>query len=87
MKAGSVAALAKVPDRGLSQSWSRYFYDAYPNIDGLLCYNAHNDEESIALYERAANALVHERSFALNDPRLRPHILEAANTNNMTITY
>jgi hypothetical protein len=52
-----------------------------------ICYNAHNDEESIALYERAANALVHERSFGLNDPRLRPHILEAANTNNMTITY
>lgn len=54
MKAGSVAALAKVADHSLSQAWSRYFYErqeVYSKIDGIIYYNAHNDEEAIVLYE------------------------------------
>jgi len=53
MKAGSVAALAKVADRSLSQAWSRYFYEQqkiYSEVDGIIYYNAHNDEEAIVLY-------------------------------------
>lgn len=61
MRAGSVAALAKTADRMLSQSWSRYFYEqtiVYGLIEGIRYFNTHNDEEAIALYERARDALI-----------------------------
>ena len=61
MKAGSVAALAKTADRSLSQEWSRYFYeqeDIYASVDGLIYFNAHNDDMAIALYERAIDGLI-----------------------------
>ena len=88
MKAGSVAALAKTADRVLSQQWSRYFYeqtDIYSTVDGILYFNAHNDEEAIALYSRAKNGLACSQSqiINLNDYSLRPEIQEIALTNNM----
>ncbi len=90
MRAGSVAALAKTADRPLSQSWSRYFYEhnaAYPDIDGIIFYNAHNDEDAVALYERCADALVCDPNddMRLDDLRLRPAILEAAIQNNLSV--
>ena len=87
MRVGSVAALAKIADRNLSQAWSCYFYEAYPQIDGILYYNAHNDEQSLALYERAAYALECVQVFSLNDDRLRPHIESAALQNNLIFSY
>jgi RES domain len=87
MRAGSVAALAKVPDHALSQQWSVYFYEtpAYRNIDGLIYYNAHNDEEAILLYERAERALDCPPSniIRLNDSALRPALLKIAQRNNL----
>ena len=56
MRAGTVSAVSKESNRQFSQEWSRYFYDngfIYTNIDGLAFYNAHNDEEAFAFYERA----------------------------------
>lgn len=84
MRAGSVAALAKTADRNLSQAWSRYFYEVYPQIDGILYYNAHNDEQAVALYQRAADALEVVQVFPLNNDGLRPHIQSAALQNNLT---
>lgn len=92
MKAGSVAALAKTTNRSLSQEWSRYFYDEpeiYPKIDGIIYFNAHNDahndDEAIALYERAKNGLTFpsERILRLAHPSLRPAIQKAALDNNL----
>ncbi len=92
MKAGSVAALAKAPDRDLSQSWSRYFYEnqqIYTQVDGLLYFNAHinahNDEEAIALFERAKDGLScpSNQVIRLDHPRLRPAIQQAALDNNL----
>lgn len=88
MRAGTVSALAKVPDRALTQGWSRYFYgDAglYGEIDGLVYANAHNDEEAVLLYERARDALEcpEERVLRLDDPALRPAILEASLDNGL----
>ncbi len=93
MRAGTVAALAKVPDRPITQAWSRFFYertDLYTAVDGLLFYNAHNDEEALTLYERAADALycpdddpAYVRPLA--DPSLLPALLTIANDNNLTI--
>lgn len=88
MKAGTVAALAKTDDRKISQAWSRYFYDEeliYDQIDGIIYFNAHNDEEAIALYERAINALScpPNHIFPLNDLRFRSAIQSAALKNNL----
>jgi RES domain len=65
MRAGSVAALAKVADRHLSQ--------------------AHNDEEAIALYERAQSALIcsDDQILPLAHPSLRPAIQQAALDNHL----
>jgi hypothetical protein len=83
MLAGSVAALAKIADRELSQAWSRYFYETYPHVEGIIYYNAHNDEEAVALYEIAEDALASVDSIAMNDLGLRPHIQQAALRNNL----
>ena len=88
MRAGSVAALAKVADRSLSQAWSRYFYEQaslYGQIDGISFRNAHNDEEAIALYERAQSALFcpDTQIMRLDHPSLRPAIQQAALDNHL----
>ena len=88
MKAGSVAALAKTADRNLSQEWSRYFYeqeDIYPTVDGLIYFNAHNDDIAIALYERAIDGLVcpSNQITRLDHPQLRPAIQQTAIDNNL----
>ena len=88
MRAGSVAALAKVADRHLSQAWSRYFYeqtDLYGQIDGISFLNAHNDEEAFALYERAQSALIcpDDRILPLAHPSLRSAIQQAALDNHL----
>jgi len=89
-RAGSVAALAKIADRSLSQAWSRYFYettDVYGAIDGVVYRNAHNDEAALALYERAADALICPpvQIIRLDDSSLRPHVLDAALRHNLDV--
>jgi hypothetical protein len=88
MRAGSVAALAKVADRNLSQAWSRYFYEQtslYGSIDGISYLNAHNDEEAIALYERSQSALVcpSKQILRLDHLSLRPALQQAALNNHL----
>lgn len=90
MRAGTKAAITKVPDRSLSQAWSRHFYETsevYGEVDGLIYPNAHNDEEAIALYERAHDALdcPPERVMRLGDEALRAAVLEAADDNDLMV--
>ncbi len=90
MCAGTVAAVTKTPDRGISQQWSRYFYDhpqVYGAVDGLLSASAYNDEDVITLYERAVDALYYRPNdvLPLDDPALTPAIEEAALRNNLFI--
>lgn len=93
MRAGTVAALAKVPDRVVTQAWSRFFYertDLYTPVDGIVFYNAHNDEAAVALYERAADALfcpADDPAYVrpLDDPALLPAILTIAEDNNLIV--
>ena len=90
MRAGTKAAIAKVSDRGLSQTWSRHFYEeteVYGAVDGLVYLNAHNDEEAIALYERASDALEcpPNRIARLGDQALRAAVLEAADDNDLVV--
>ena len=87
MRAGSVAALAKVPDPPLSQAWSRWFYERpeYQQPEGLLWSNAHNDEGALALYEGAENALEcpEDHTIPLGEPVLRPLLLQIAEANHL----
>jgi hypothetical protein len=88
MRAGSAATLAKISDRLVSQVWSRYFYEQreiYREIDGIRYYNAHNDEDAIALYEKAQDALTcsDRQCLRLDDPSLRPAIQKAALDNHL----
>jgi RES domain len=90
MRAGTKAAIAKVPDRSLSQAWSRHFYETpevYVDIDGIIYLNAHNDEEAITLYERAYDALEcpPDRVLRLGDEALRMAVLEAADDNDLVV--
>ena len=90
MRAGTQAAIAKASDRGLSRAWSRHLYEnteIYGEVDGLIYLNAHNDEEAIALYERASDALEcpPERVTRLDDQALRTAVLEAADDNNLVV--
>lgn len=90
MRAGTVAAIAKVPDLALTQSWSRFVYgrsDVYTSVDGLIYYNAHNDEEALALYERAEDALECSSHdvLPLHDSALEDDIFAAADRHNLIV--
>ncbi len=92
MRAGTNASIAKVPDRPITQTWSRYFYEhpsIYTEVDGLIYLGAHNDEEVLALCERAGSALESppERTASLSDPELRTAILETAYDSGLIVEY
>ena len=55
--------------------------------EGLLWYNAHNDEDALALYERADNALdcPAERVIRLDEPLLRPALEQIAEANHLVL--
>jgi hypothetical protein len=65
-----------------SQAWSRYFYDhpeLYSMVDGIMYGNAHNGDDALALYERAAQAVLcsAQETIRLDDPALRIALLAA----------
>ncbi|MBS1996153.1 MAG: RES family NAD+ phosphorylase, partial [Cyanobacteria bacterium SZAS LIN-2] len=78
MKAGTVAGVCKDSDHGISQRWSQYFYETecmYGVLDGLLYGNAHNDEQALALYERAKDGLKCLMTTPLKNEQLRSEVL------------
>ena len=90
MANGTVVALSSVPQRDISQSWSRYFYenyDTYTSVDGIIYYNAHNSEQSVALYERATDALKCSPNdvMPLNHRALRTEIRKVAQEHGLIV--
>ncbi len=76
--------------RRLTQAWSRYFYEhpeLYGQIDGLIFNNAHNGEEALALYERAATQMASAQTVvqALDAPALRNKLFVVANRLNLLV--
>lgn len=67
--------------RATARGWSRLFYDAYPDIHGLLyCSSTHSHQPLIALYERGRlalpqNPIVHR---ALSDKMLQHTLITTA---------
>lgn len=91
MKNGTVVGLSAIPDRLLTQEWSRFFYertDLYPPVDGLIYPNAHNGEESLALYERSQDALqcMTQDVMSLNHKLLRAEIRRVAVENGLLVS-
>jgi hypothetical protein len=67
--------------RPRARAWSRAFYEAYPQIQGLHYASCmHENRPSLALYERAAAAIPAHPSFhrALSDQALRLMLRNAA---------
>ncbi|MBW4632407.1 MAG: RES family NAD+ phosphorylase [Iphinoe sp. HA4291-MV1] len=87
------ATLAKIHKRRVTQAWSRYFYEqqtTYPEIQGIIYGNAHNNEDAIAFYERAQDLLncdEEESVWMLREPKLRGYILKAAKQNNLRLAF
>jgi hypothetical protein len=91
MRAGTITAISKCQHQ-FSQKASRIFYDnttIFGLLDGLIYSNAHNDEDSIALYERAEGSLKCPGSnvIAINDARIRPKILSVANKHLLSVEF
>lgn len=83
MKVGCNVATVAAADTKLTQEWSRYFYEVYPEIDGLLYTSAHNGEPSVALYERVRDGLSCNETIALNHPDLLPVLRDIAERNSL----
>jgi hypothetical protein len=67
--------------RPRARAWSRAFYEAYPQIQGLYYASCmHRSSPSIALYERGAGAIPAHPAFhrALSDKALRMMLRNAA---------
>ncbi|HET7035242.1 MAG TPA: hypothetical protein VFI42_06110 [Thermomicrobiaceae bacterium] len=87
MRAGTVTAITAC-DYRLSQRWACYFYentDDFDTIDGISYHNAHNGESALALFERARAALIcaPDDVLRLDDPTLRPLVLDIMRQNNL----
>jgi hypothetical protein len=52
MRVGTAAAISAIRDRKLTQDYSRFCYETFTRIDGLIYASAHNQEDLILLYER-----------------------------------
>jgi hypothetical protein len=79
-RAGASMALSS-GSRPRAQRWSRVFYDAYPNVEGLWYPSSmHGGLPALAFYERAADALPQtpELHRPLVDPALLAMLSRAA---------
>ena len=88
---GSVAALASIPDRAVSQAWARWFYDhpgEFGAVDGVAYYNAHNNDSAYGFFERAEQALECLGHLPLADAALRAPLRRiAAECNTIVEPY
>lgn len=79
-RAGASMALSSGP-RPRAQRWSRTFYEAYPEIQGLYYPSSmHANRPAIALYERAVDSIPPMPIFhrPLIDPALLPVLTRVA---------
>lgn len=80
-RAGASASLSSGP-RAITKEWSRNFYTAYPNMDGLRYRSAMSGGSSLslALYERGRSAMPTAPFFdrALEHTALRSELVRAA---------
>ena len=88
LASGSVAALATVPDRPLSQHWARWFYEnpkVFGKVEGISYPNAHKHDVAYVLFERAEDDLVVTADLPLADPLFRSQIRVIAEQCNLIV--
>ena len=86
MRVGSMAALTSIVDRNLTQQWARFLYghaNVLPTTDGMIYPNAHNGEDVVVLFERAAGTLNLVEDHHLDDPRLEDALRHAARAHSL----
>jgi len=88
LRAGVDSGMTKNADRAVTQRFSRYVYDsvsAYGTVDGIIWPGAKNDEDVIVLYERAESTIVCIDEKGLDDPVLRPALIDIGVRNNIDV--
>ena len=90
--AGLNTTIANNDRRGLTQEWSKYFYETpekYGNIEGIIFSSAKNGEDALAFYERAkiqiTSALISTQR--MKDKNLRKEIHLAAKKLHLPIQF
>lgn len=90
MAAGTVAAVSGITQREISQAWGKYFYERielYGLLDGLIFSGAHNGEDVVALYERAAKVISSSfvKEIDLRSETLRSTVLRIADKHGFEL--
>jgi hypothetical protein len=87
MHAGTLAAINQDGARETTQDWSRYWYGhpGLAGVDGLLYAGAHNDDDAVALWERADGALEPAFDRPATDPAVLSELLVVAHDLGMTV--
>jgi hypothetical protein len=85
LAAGAYDQISPDPDRDRTQSWSRYFYHTYTDIDGIIYTSARIRVDAVMLYERAAGFLRLQADRYMSDPNLYPIIIQLAQNHGITI--
>jgi hypothetical protein len=79
-RVGTAPGIAGIETRATTQAWARYFYE-HPDlaeIDGLIYEAFHSGLDSVALWERAKDAVRTDQGWSLGASTIRGHIDFAA---------
>ena len=85
--AGTLAAINQDGEREITQEWARYWYE-HPELrelDGLLFAGAHNDEDALAIWERAAGKFDPILDAPLTDAAVLRELIVIANALDMPV--
>lgn len=90
--AGLNTTIANNDRRGLTQEWSKYFYETpekYGNIEGIIFSSAKNGEDALVFYERAKIhiTLAKISTQSMKDKNLRKEIHLAAKKLHLLIQF
>jgi hypothetical protein len=86
--AGTLAAVNQDGARDVTQDWGRYWYEhnQFEALHGLLFAGAHNDEDALALWERAGGSFEPVLDLPLADPAVLRELVVIAHRLEMTLT-
>ena len=84
-RVGAYDEISPDPDRSRTQSWSRYFYQTYTDIDGIIYTSARIRVDAVILYERAENCLDLQDDVYMSDPDLYPLMIQLAQDRGIII--
>lgn len=84
-RVGAYDEISPDPNRNRTQAWSRYFYQTYTDIHGIIYTSARIRVDAVMLYERAESYLDLQDDLYMSNPNLYPLILQLAQERGITI--